>query len=132
VVALGAEKVAEMTGALLTDEQRAAFAVLGEIDAARGLAMLGIVQLMQRDEMTPATQAYLAEHFVLGWVDIEVNGEWREVDSFEALDAELDGANDAQVWTDLIWHQIPFCLGPTIGAAGTGADTSPTGQTPSR
>ena len=101
--------------------------MLGELDERRALALLGIVTCMERGTMTPHDQRYLCEHFVLGWVDVEVrtlvDGDevptWRRVDSFDTLDDELDGSQDAEVWTDLLWRQIPHCLGPIIAVGGT-------------
>jgi hypothetical protein len=125
VVALGAAAVAEMTKRLLTEDKRSALELLGPVDERRGLAMIAIVQCMNNETMTPDDQQSLAEHFVIGWVDIAAgehedgSTKWAPINSFDDLDSRLDGRNDAQIWTDLIWHQVPFCLGPTTAAAGT-------------
>lgn len=129
VLALGTDKLATVAAEAISPEQRKAFEALGELDNHRALAMLGIVQCMDRGRMTPADLRYLVEHFVLGWVDIKAGGKWVEIDSTATLDEHLDGTHDAQVWTDLVWRQIPHCLGPTIGGDGTSDDTPPMEQT---
>lgn len=130
VLALGPEKLAKVARERMTEEQRAAFASLGELDEHRALAMLGVVQVMERGQMSPATLRTLAEYFVFRWVDIASSEGWHEIDSFEALDKRLDGVNDAQLWNDLVWRQVAHCLGPTIGVSGTPSDTEPMASTP--
>ena len=126
LLAMGVDKIAELTEKIVTPAQRQAFAKLGKMDEKRGAALLGIVQCMNRGTMTPQDQSMLCRHFVLGWVDIEttvtVDGAeakgWRRIEATRQLDDQLDGVNDAQIWTDLLWHQILHCLGPTTAAAG--------------
>jgi hypothetical protein len=125
LLALGAERVAKLAEGVITPAQRAQFAALGEMDEHRALALMGIVTCMQRDKLTPRDQSYLCGYFVLGWVDIAVGEhedgatKWKRINTTEDLDSELDGVHDAQTWTDLLWRQIPHCLGPIAGGDGT-------------
>jgi hypothetical protein len=123
ILALGAAQVAEITSKLATDRQREAFAAMGELDARRALIMLAVVTCMDRGRLTPHDMSVLVNHFVCGWVDIEVadaeGKRWLAIDSTDTLDAVLDGSSDGDIWNSILWEQIAHCLGPTTGGAGT-------------
>jgi hypothetical protein len=128
VLALGADKVAEIAAQIISRQQLDAFDLLGDVDRHRALAMVGIVQCLDRETLLAHLRP-LVEHFVTGWVDLQVDGEWRMIEDIAWLDRRLDGDHDGEVWIDLLWRQIPHTLGPTIAASGTSDDTPLTAQT---
>ena len=129
LLTLSSTKVAEMAERIMSTQQRAALAELGGTEYSRALALLGILQCMDRGTMTPQSMRLLASHFILGHVEIlDAHGPTM-IQQFADLDTRLDGSEDADVWSDLLWRQIPFCLGPSIAVDGTGRASAPTAKT---
>jgi hypothetical protein len=129
LLALGAAEVAKTVQQLITDEQRKAFEALDDLDETRALIMLGIVQVMQAGTMTRESVRQLTGAFVLGWVDVKQAGEWVEIISTDTLDNLLDGADDGEIWWQLMWRSVTHSLGPSIAGLGTSGDTAQAAKT---
>ena len=129
VLALSSEKLAEMTTKLITKKHLDELSKLGALEYRRSLALVAIVLCMLRDEMTPQSMRLLASHFILGHVEVMTPNGPKMIQQFADLDEALDGSEDGDVWWRLLWHQIPFCLGPSIAVDGTGRASAPTART---
>ena len=120
ILACSAAQIVEMARKIVTPAQWEEFDEFAREEQHRALALLAIVQCMQRDRMTPHDMGQLVHWFVLGHVEVQrANGEWTLIKQTDDLDAMLDGSNDGDVWNSLVWRQVPHCLGPTIAIADT-------------
>lgn len=136
LMALGNEAAMAFAAKTMSERQRERLDAYGPEAHTRGLMLLAIVQVMRRGMMDGRHVRALAEAFILGHVEVAVgerDGEtdWVMIKTTDDLDSRMDGSHDGDTWHDLLWEQIPFCLGPTTAIGDMSPDSPPMAPTSS-